>query len=227
MLKRAAVKTLDLLFPPRCQWCGGVVSRQNGCAACGAAVTKLRLPDTPLASGLNEAPPFTAAYAVFSYDEPVRSALVRFKFEGEKELCKPLGEILYEKFSKLNLKNNIDIIVPAPASPATLKKRGYNQSLLLAQTLAQKAGLPFAGGALVKTIDTTPQMMLTREERLTNLKDAFTAEGHEIDGKRVLLADDIFTTGSTANECTKALMLGGAKSCTVLCVAASLAVSAR
>jgi len=103
-------------------------------------------------------------------------------------------------------------IVPVPLHPTKLRERGYNQSLLLAQEISQRSGLPLIADGLLRVKQTKSQTKLTFEERVENVKGAFKVSSRErIEGKRLILVDDVFTTGSTLNSCAEALIKGGAK----------------
>ena len=114
-------------------------------------------------------------------------------------------------------------MVPVPASPDKLKKRGYNQTTLTAKYLAPRLGVPVAVDLLVRERETAAMRHLTREERRTNLLDAFAVpeeRQEELTGKAILLLDDVYTTGSTANACARALKKAGASKIIVLTFAA-------
>ena len=99
-----------------------------------------------------------------------------------------------------------DVIIPVPLHPARLRTREFNQSLLLADQLGRHLSRPVSATNLVRTALTDPQTALSRQARLRNLRNAFTIRRpHELAGKRILLVDDVFTTGTTVNECAKTL----------------------
>ena len=106
---------------------------------------------------------------------------------------------------------HVDVIIPVPLSLARLRNREYNQSLLLADRLSQARNIPFSYDNLVRTRETAPQTELSRAVRLKNLRRAFAVRRPaDITGQRILLVDDVFTTGTTVNECAKALRKAGA-----------------
>jgi ComF family protein len=103
-----------------------------------------------------------------------------------------------------------DVIIPVPLHPARLRTREFNQSLLLADQLGRHLSRPVSATNLVRTAATEPQTALSRQARLRNLRNAFTIRRpHDLAGKRILLVDDVFTTGTTLNECAKALRKSG------------------
>jgi ComF family protein len=106
---------------------------------------------------------------------------------------------------------HLDMIIPVPLSPARLRNREYNQSLLLADRVSQARNIPLSYDNLVRTRETAPQTELSRAVRLKNLRRAFAVRRpQDITGKRVLVVDDVFTTGTTVNECAKVLRKAGA-----------------
>jgi ComF family protein len=138
------------------------------------------------------------------YSGTLREAIILLKFQSIKRLSRPLGMLL----AGLNLPPT-DIIVPVPLSLQGLRERGFNQSLLVARHLSKASGIPLEAGVLYKKKDTLPQVGLTRSARLQNLRGAFGTR-NKINGKTVLLVDDVITTGATITECTKTLLKSGA-----------------
>lgn len=213
---------VNLLFPRRCPWCDTVLGFAKSCA-CQDDVDALLLPGCQLpAPDLGpEGFALDGVWACYVYKEPVRSSILRMKFENGRNLAVPVGEKLAERFDSCGLAEKVDCIVPVPVSAGTQRQRGYNQSALLAWELSRHCSLPCLPNALRKTRETVAQSELGRAERLTNVNNAYIAEPGDVKGKRVLLVDDIFTTGSTLNECAKTLRAAGATGVVGLCVAAS------
>ncbi len=135
------------------------------------------------------------------------------KFYGLKRLAKSLGSLL----AVYDLSGS-DGIVPVPLSIKSLRARGFNQSLLIARVVSKTLNVPLLMDNLRKIKETPPQIGLSARERLSNLKNAFDVRG-SIQGLRLLLVDDVMTTGATVTECTKVLMKAGAKEVTVLTLA--------
>ena len=123
-----------------------------------------------------------------------------------------LGEFFAEDLAVLvRLEGwDLDIVVPVPLSPTRQRERGYNQSALLARPIGLILGKPFTTFGLIRIRDTRSQVELTAAERKVNVEGAFKAEREIVEGKRILLVDDVTTTGSTLRECAKALKEGGA-----------------
>lgn len=214
-------KILDVLFPPRCPWCNTVLGKRHDCAA-QHQMEALRLPVRPLPAPKLDSPWLLRdVWACYSYEEPVRGAILRMKFESERNLAVPMGGQLAEVYAESGVAAHTDVIVPVPMSPKSQKRRGYNQSALVAWELSGRVAVTCLSGALQKTRETTPQSELGRTERLVNVAGAYQADETQLKGKRVLLVDDIFTTGSTLNECAKAVLDAGAAECRALCLAAA------
>lgn len=212
---------LNLLFPRRCPWCGAVLGFAPGCS-CQKQVEALRLPGAPL--NLDKEGQIhgniTAAYACFWYEEPISTAIRRVKFHDDVASIQALGTELATLCAASRVLENVDVLVPVPVSGKTLKKRGYNQCALLADTVCKQAGVHMIADVLCKPVDTKHQMDLTRDERMTNVKGAYAiTPGKTVNGLRVLLLDDVITTGSTLDECAKTLLAAGARSCTAVCLA--------
>lgn len=140
--------------------------------------------------------------SLFRYEGTVRLAIERLKYDRVTDLAPALGAYLAEGTQKLP---PADLLVPVPLHPARVRERGFSQTLLLAQAAGEQSGLPVDSRSLVRTRHTRSQMGLSREARLVNLRDAFRVRGNALEGKRVILVDDVITTGSTLNECARAL----------------------
>lgn len=152
-------------------------------------------------------------FAVYHFNQPVKNMLHNYKYNGKKYLAREISDILADFYNENNL--SADVITFVPLHKAKLRKRGYDQSFLIAKHLAKKLNLPF-DTLLNRVINTKTQTLLNHEERIINVKNAFTPAKTLIP-KDVLLIDDTITTGSTAEECAKALLFSGAKHVTVLC----------
>ncbi len=166
-------------------------------------------------------PPFDRARAVGPYAGRLREALLRFKAGGETWLAEPLGELLARRL--LGDFFPPDLVVPVPAHPRKRRERGFNQAELLAAALCRRLDLTLAARALGRREGLRPQAGLTGPEREENAAGAFHVTGRwALRGKRILLVDDIYTTGATASACTEALLSAGAAGVDVLVVAVSL-----
>jgi ComF family protein len=162
---------------------------------------------------MKKPPYFSKAMSFGLYDSVLASALHFFKFHRIKRLHRPLGDLLLHfDFS------GIDSVIPVPLNIKGLRERGFNQSLLLAKIVSDKKEIPLIMDGLIKKAETAPQIGLSRKERRLNLKNTFGTT-RTFSGMKLLLVDDVMTTGSTANECSKELLRAGAEEITVLTLA--------
>jgi ComF family protein len=146
-----------------------------------------------------------------AYHEGVlREAIHRFKYRNVRGLAEPLGELLASYMVDHSLP--ADVVVPVPLHPARLADRGYNQSALLARELGRRLDLPVVEDSLLRVRHTRQQVGLSIEERRRNVADAFACRDDRLAGCRVLLIDDVYTTGATLNACGEALIAAGAAS---------------
>jgi len=152
------------------------------------------------------------------FDAPVRSAIHHLKYKNVRDLAQPLALLLVDAYRRMPLP--ADCIVPVPLHKRRARERGFNQSALLARELGQLTGLPVAHEALLRAKYTVPQIGLDARERVENVRDAFRCTAGAFSGQRVLLVDDVCTTGSTLEACAAALHEeGGAASVWALTVA--------
>jgi len=162
-------------------------------------------------------------HAVGEYDGVLKKAIKRFKFKKRKKLAGPLGMLLVEYLNRHLWKNHLDMIIPVPLHTKRLSERGFNQTELLALKITEHCHIPTVSGLLFRKRDTKPQFDLPKQQRLFNLRGAFVVRGKKlIQDKNILLLDDIYTTGATTAECTKALKAAGAKSVHILTLSRTL-----
>ena len=162
---------------------------------------------------LKKAPPFSKVMNYGLYEGSLAEAINQLKFHGLKRLAKPLGRLLLS----FDL-SGMDGIVPVPLSIKKLKERGFNQSLLFARVISRDKKIPLLMDILFKKKETPPQTRLSGKERLSNLRNAFIVKG-DVRGLRLVLVDDVMTTGATVTECSKQLMNAGAKEVVVITLA--------
>ncbi len=162
---------------------------------------------------LKKSPPFSKVFNYSIYEGVLAEAINYLKFHKLKRLAKPLSKFL------INFDfNGLDGIVPVPLSKNRLVERGFNQSLLFARAISKEKKIPLLIDNLIKIKDTSPQTGLSGKERRLNLRNAFSVKGN-IKGLRLLLVDDVMTTGATVTECSIQLIKGGAKEIIVLTLA--------
>jgi competence protein ComFC len=219
---------LDLLFPPVCggcdkpgaRWCQKCrqnVQTLNGelCDICGLPLREAGLCSICKA----EKPHFHALRAWAVFDDPVRKALHKLKYRRDISLGNTLAEQMLPFVAGLNWP--VDIVIPIPLGRQRNKERGYNQVGMIATPLALALKLKYLPHGLARPRETRSQVGLTRDERRKNVQGAFTAN-RQVDGKTVLIMDDVSTTGSTLSSAASALLLCGAKDVYALTVARAL-----
>ena len=169
-------------------------------------------------AGCRRRPPrFTRAWSLYPYVPPLQDALRLFKYQKKVALASALADLMHEVLPEIP---TIDAVVPVPLHVSRLREREYNQSLLLADKLCRRRGLALSFENLIRTRATPPQTELTRSQRLTNLRGAFhVLRPHEFAKRRLVLVDDVFTTGATVDECAKMLRKAGALDVYVLTLA--------
>jgi ComF family protein len=159
-----------------------------------------------------------ALRAVCAYEGAARAAVHSLKFRGGRQLAPLLGELLREHLAQRPLR--AEVVVPVPLAPWRRKERGYNQALLLAEQVVEPVGGTLAADLLLRD-DRPAQKTLDAAQRLVNLKGAIRAHGR-VPGKRILLIDDVATTGSTLSACAEALSSAGARDVRALVFARDL-----
>jgi len=204
------LSAIHWIEPPFCSRCGiPFLSREEKSHLCGACSKEEKY--------------FTMGRALGCYEGPLRKAVHRWKYEGKTHLSPLFGEWMAERFFHYWETNLFDLLIPVPLHPGRLRERGFNQALLLARELSRRTGLPYRKRVLEKKKPTLPQASLSGRERETGVRGAFHLEElEEIRDKVILLIDDVYTTGTTVNECSKVLMAGGAKRVDVFTLAHTL-----
>lgn len=215
-LKRGARALLELIYPIRaeCMGCGAKAGFERDwlCEDCRQALASRWVGAAPPPEGgLIDG----AAYG-YLYGGPAGGLVRNLKYRGVSRLAEPMGRQMVRAFEGLQ-PALIDCVSPVPMHIRRRRKRGVNQAMLLAREVATGLGLPMEE-ALVRTRNTHQQARLTDAERLHNLDGAFAVTA-DVVGKRVLLVDDVCTTGATANACAGALLEGGASAVLLVCFA--------
>ena len=223
MIKGFFKDLFDLLYPPKgeCGFCGLPAEDALGCGGCLELFHNYRKQEFCRKCGKfiykenfgllcfdcsNELPVFSFARATGLYEGVVKDALYSLKYTGRRSLAAPMGQLMARSVVEDGRYRSLGVIVPVPLADGKLRRRGFNQSGLLARELGKwlKVGVE---EALVRTKDTDSQSKKGRQERLYNLQGAFAmAFGQNLVGKRVLLVDDVLTTGASLNQCTKVLI---------------------
>ncbi len=204
----------DLLFPPRCVFCRKRLETQGLCPECEA-----RLPRCGAVGSGGEF--FSSAAAPLYYEGAVRAAVLRYKFKNRRGYAKTFSRLMASCAGE-ELAGRFDMITWVPVSRQRLHKRGFDQSELLARGVAENLGMELTP-ALRKRRHTGANSALDgREARAANVLGAFEArEPGLVRGRRVLLVDDIYTTGATLSECARVLLIAGAEDVVCLTCAAA------
>ena len=157
------------------------------------------------------------------YEGALKEAIHTFKYGGVFPLVRFLGDLLQPTLQTLSQDYFVDVMIPVPLHIRRLRERGFNQALLLVKELNRRIGIPYEERALKKIKDTPVQIALKKRERRKNLTGVFQVKDTgTIKGKSVVLVDDVYTTGTTVNECSRALLKAGAERVAVLTVARAL-----
>jgi ComF family protein len=179
--------------------------------------------DHPCSSCLKSPPHFHAARAALVHEGPGRDLVHALKYSGRTHLRRPLALLIVEQLTGFVAAHRPDLIVPVPLHVRRLRSRGYNQALLVGELLAREWRIPLRRQALKRLRWTEPQIRLAAELRRENVRNAFgVPDAAQVSGKRVLLVDDVFTTGSTVDEGSRVLVKAGAEQ--VLVVTATRAL---
>jgi ComF family protein len=191
----------SLLAPPRCAACDARVAMMSAfCPACAATTERARIDDA-------------RAIAAFVYGGAVARAIARFKYERRPDLARPLGDLLWRAVEPFAGDLAGVVVVPVPLHRIRLAERGFNQSALIAGRIARRLGARMLPLALARTADGQRQATLDRQARITNAADAFRVrERTRLRGLRILLIDDVCTTGATLGACARPLLTAEVRS---------------
>jgi len=191
------------IVPPYCTRCGEPFPGISDMHLCGECI--------------KDPPPFETARSLFVFKERARDLVLRLKFRKDLSTLSVLEHVLTRHTDTGMFPADIDLIVPVPLDKSGLRRRGYNQALLMADCLAKHLHKPIDRVHLVKLKKTPPQIGLTRAQRRRNIQGAFSVKGRNCFlGKTILLVDDVFTTGATVRSCSRVLLQAGARLVRVL-----------
>ena len=206
-----------MFFPQQCvcHLCGSW-SDSGGCVClkCQLALEQKRMNGTFV-------PPFGATLhscmAVWQFREPARTLIHRLKYHGDAEMAGFIGEQMSNALAcQQELLREVEMLVPVPLHETRLQERGYNQALLLAEEISRRTDIRLAPEAIIRTRRTETLVHRSRTERFNAIQSAFTARPEQVQGRHILLIDDVFTTGATALTCAIALLEAGAQDVSVL-----------
>lgn len=202
----------DVLLPDKdyCHCCERVLYYE-GCFLCDDCLLQLEQQRLPRSDAVAYSEPLQACVSAFSYTEPARSLVLKLKFSHDLSIAPLLYYAMTNALQQRQWDTMIDVIIPVPLHERRFLERGYNQSMVLAKPIGELLQIPVTESALYRTRNTGAQMKRSGSERRVALKSAFHANQSEVEGKNILLVDDVFTTGSTGVACAKALLEAGAK----------------
>lgn len=232
-------RLLDTFLPPRCPFTGDIVDSQGTvspaawaelsfitapfCHSCGFPF-EFALPaggeEALCAACLHDRPEFTKARAALVYNDASRDLILGFKHGDRIHAVVPM--VPWLKQAGAELLAQADMIVPVPLHRWRLIRRRYNQAAVMGQSLGKESGVTFLADGLIRRRSTPTQGHLNAKQRKKNVKHAFTPHpkrATQIKGKKIILIDDVYTTGATVRECVRALMNAGAAEVSVLTLA--------
>ncbi|WP_343210393.1 ComF family protein [Anaerolentibacter hominis] len=219
---------INWIYPRICPVCGEIVPVMEGrihtecqgrlipvgepsCCKCGKPLE--RQEQEYCYDCLRKGHSYERGFALWRYDCTAREAIAAFKYRGKQEFAEFFADELVRQFGPQLRKTGAQAFIPVPVHTSRLKSRGYNQAGLLADALGKRLDIPVVSDYLYRQKKTEPQKGLNDRERLRNLLQAFAVDGDKQkrfkDLKRVILVDDIYTTGSTIEACTRVLRQAG------------------
>jgi len=232
MLRGAYRRMLKILYPDRCPVCDRVLT--DGSLICPQCRARLVSVEEPVcmkcgrqikdavqeycADCVRVRHVFDRGRAVFSYEGEMRRMLYRYKYGNRRDYTEFFAREAAARCGGWIASCGAEALIPVPLHKRKRRRRGYNQAELFAGRLAELLGLPVDAGILARVKDTTPQKKLSDKDRKLNLKNAFKIQSNVIKYNKVLLIDDIYTTGSTLDEAAKVLKQAGVESVFCLCI---------
>jgi len=231
----------ELLFPTLCLSCSKVLSERgrhpfchecfagirfiNGplCPVCGIPYPAEASPDHVCGDCLLKKRHIKTSRSLGVYESILHDAIHAFKYGGNLTLGERLGRLMAEHDYPSFRIRDYSLILPVPLHPRRLRQRGFNQSVILAREISRRHGVAMDFRTLRRIVDTESQAGLKKEERRSNIRQAFcTADPERVRGQNILLVDDVYTTGSTLGECAKTLLKGGAEAVGALTLARAI-----
>lgn len=211
-------KILDLIYPNVCGICGEIC-KNNVCDNCNKKIEKLLL---CLKDEYNDENIFYNEHMyLFKYENYIREKIIQYKFKEKPYMYRAFSELFIKNEKICNFLKSYDIITSVPIHRKRKNERGYNQSHLIAKEISKNTeNIIYKNNLLYKIKNIKPQSSLNKVERIENIKDAYEVQDKEIiSNKKIIIFDDIYTTGSTANECAKFLKKAGAQKIGILTIA--------
>ena len=203
-------RILDIIYPQVCGICGKLAYKSL-CNKCRIRLEKeFNINIDNYAEDFNKN--FNEHYYFFKYENLIRQQIIALKFQEKPYVYKTIAYFFKENKKSLKKLEKYDIIIVVPVSNKRKKERGYNQSKLLAKEIAQIINVPVSDNIIKKAKDTVPQSTLNKEQRLENAQNVYSVTNiKKVLNRNILILDDIYTTGSTVNECARVLIEQGIK----------------
>ena len=210
---------LNLIYPQTCGICGKIYPKSI-CNKCEIRLRK-QLEINIIKEGQEiEDKYFNELMYIFKYEGEVRKLILDYKFNNKSYIYLTFVNFLLKNEKIFENIKKYDKIITVPISKKRLKTRGYNQSYLIAKEIAKRTNLELVNNCLIKTKNIVEQSKLNKEERKQNIQGVYELKNKKlVKNKKILLIDDIYTTGSTVNECSKILMQGNPKKIGILVLA--------
>lgn len=227
-LVRAKEEILQIFFPKTCPVCENILDRHREiCDECAGRLHYIREPKCKKCGkpfetaeegdGIREycgdcaggGHSYESGMAVFQYSDEIKESIYRFKYHNQRTYAGFYGKAMALRYGEMIQRLGIQILIPVPISRQKKVRRGYNQAELMALALGRELQIPVDSHMLIRSRDTIPQKELNNRERRNNLKNAFKITQNSIEYKKILLVDDIYTTGSTIDACAEVLKRAG------------------
>ncbi len=223
MMKQIWTVPLVSMYPTICGICEKI-NKDGLCPKCNLELKKQAevniLQKEEIEENLKKEKYFEELMYIFKYEGQVRKLILDYKFNEKSYLYKTFVNFLLKNEKIFENIKKYDKIIPVPISKKRNKERGYNQSMLIAEEIANKTNLELVNNCLIKTKNIIEQSKLNKEDRLQNIQGVYSLQNERlITNKKILLVDDIYTTGSTVNECCKILQQANPKTIGVLVLA--------
>lgn len=200
-------RIVDLLFPRACGLCGQKINQRYTCRKC---LNILEYYQEKVVLYPKNGNYYDKLICGFEYKSYMKNKMLQYKFENKRYLAKTFGDLLAYRLKQYNL--SADLIIPVPIHKKRALARGYNQSAYIAKFVAELVNIQMRKDVLLKIKNNQKQSLLDVHTRGENVKNVYSVANELfIRGKKILLIDDIFTTGSTVNECARVLKIAGAE----------------
>lgn len=223
MMRQIWTVPLVSMYPPICGICEKI-NKDGLCPKCNLELKKQAevniLQKGEIEENIKKEKYFEELMYIFKYEGQVRKLILDYKFNEKSYLYKTFVNFLLKNEKIFENIKKYDKIIPVPISKKRNKERGYNQSMLIAEEIANKTNLELVNNCLIKTKNIIEQSKLNKEDRQQNIQGVYSLQNERlITNKKILLVDDIYTTGSTVNECCKILQQSNPKTIGVLVLA--------